>query len=363
MKKQRILIVDDSELNREILAAMLEESYEIYEAEDGMQALEILEKDRNLFKLMLLDLRMPVMDRYQILAVMKEKQWLDTLPVICISSENSEESIRQAYDLGVSDYFVRPFDFTTVLHRVKNTITLHEKMAGGLQDAMGMLSSIFYRIVKVDLTADAYVMLKNIEEGFKSPLDSFTKISERLYAMAANDFIYEDDKAEYLDFCNIDHLRRKFAEGSNRISLNYRTKVNNEFRWVSMEIIRSAEYKPQQQVVMLYVRDINDEYLRQLDMVIRKSRDFVATVSMNLSAGVCLSGSSSLRIFGLQENNEPIDDYIKRIAKYLAQEEFREEFICKFSRENLLKCFEDGHNMITEKYAVYCEEKNSDSSV
>ena len=357
MKKQRILIVDDSELNREILAAMLEESYEIYEAEDGMQALEILKKDRNLFKLMLLDLRMPVMDGYQILAVMKEKQWLDTLPVICISSENSEESIRQAYDLGVSDYFVRPFDFTTVLHRVKNTITLHEKMAGGLQDAMGMLSSIFYRIVKVDLTADAYVMLKDIEEGFKSPLDSFTKISERLYAMAANDFIYEDDKAEYLDFCNIDHLRRKFAEGSNRISLNYRTKVNNEFRWVSMEIIRSAEYKPQQQVVMLYVRDINDEYLRQLDMVIRKSRDFVATVSMNLSAGVCLSGSSSLRIFGLQENNEPIDDYIKRIAKYLAQEEFREEFICKFSRENLLKCFEDGHNMITEKYAVYCEEK------
>ena len=85
MKKQRILIVDDSELNREILAAMLEESYEIYEAEDGMQALEILEKDRNLFKLMLLDLRMPVMDGYQILAVMKEKQWLDTLPVICIS--------------------------------------------------------------------------------------------------------------------------------------------------------------------------------------------------------------------------------------------------------------------------------------
>ena len=94
MSKLKILIVDDSQLNREILSCMLEDKYDICEAENGKQAVEILERCHKDFKLVLLDLIMPVMDGYQVLAVMKEKQWLDMLPVICISSEASEDSIR-----------------------------------------------------------------------------------------------------------------------------------------------------------------------------------------------------------------------------------------------------------------------------
>ena len=74
------------------------------------RSVEILERCHKDFKLVLLDLIMPVMDGYQVLAVMKEKQWLDMLPVICISSETSEDSIRRVYGLGASDYFTRPFD-------------------------------------------------------------------------------------------------------------------------------------------------------------------------------------------------------------------------------------------------------------
>ena len=79
---QKILIVDDSEINREILAAMLEKTYEIDMAKDGQEAIEILEKKWETYQIVLLDLNMPVINGYEVLKVMEEKQWLDSLPVI-----------------------------------------------------------------------------------------------------------------------------------------------------------------------------------------------------------------------------------------------------------------------------------------
>ena len=119
---QKILIVDDSEINREILAAMLEKTYEIDMAKDGQEAIEILEKKWETYQIVLLDLNMPVINGYEVLKVMEEKQWLDSLPVICISAETSEASIGKAYELGATDYFTRPFDTAVVLRRVHNTI-------------------------------------------------------------------------------------------------------------------------------------------------------------------------------------------------------------------------------------------------
>ena len=124
---QKILIVDDSEINREILAAMLEKTYEIDMAKDGQEAIEILEKKWKTYQIVLLDLNMPVMNGYEVLKVMEEKQWLDSLPVICISAETSEASIGKAYELGATDYFTRPFDTAVVLRRVQNTIALYAK--------------------------------------------------------------------------------------------------------------------------------------------------------------------------------------------------------------------------------------------
>ena len=102
---QKILIVDDSEINREILAAMLETEYEIDMAKGGREAIDILEKKWETYQIVLLDLNMPVMNGYEVLKVMEEKQWLDSLPVICISSETSEASIGKVYELGATDYF------------------------------------------------------------------------------------------------------------------------------------------------------------------------------------------------------------------------------------------------------------------
>ena len=216
MSKPKILIVDDSQLNREILSCMLEDKYDICEAENGKQAVEILERCHKDFKLVLLDLIMPVMDGYQVLAVMKEKQWLDMLPVICISSETSEDSIRRVYGLGASDYFTRPFD------------------------AMKMLSSIFHRILKINLSTDTYTVIR----GKDSTVSMLPSLSESLKMMADYKYIYEEDQEEYLKFCSIDNLRRELAKGRERIYLNYRTLIKQEYRWVCMEVIRSAEYKP-----------------------------------------------------------------------------------------------------------------------
>ena len=350
MKMQKILIIDDSKLNREILADMLKGKYEICEAENGKQAIEILEQSWKDFKLVLLDLKMPVMDGYEVLSIMKERQWLDTLPVICISSETSGESIRRSYDLGASDYFTRPFDSSTVLHRVDNTILLHEKMAGGLQDAMTMLSTIFYQVLRLNLTTDTYTLLRGMNAG---SLDS--SLSACLKMMVDHDYIYKEDQKTYLKFCDIENLRRKMASGRERLALNYRCKIKNEYRWVCMEIIRSSEYRPDNQIVMMYIRDVNDEYLKQLDLIVRHAKDAVATVTVNVSEGICILGSSSLESLELKEQNESLETYIGRISQFIPQKEKREQFVKTLSTENLQDCFHHGKEMLVEEYPVYAK--------
>ena len=349
MSKPKILIVDDSQLNREILSCMLEDKYNICEAENGKQAVEILERCHKDFKLVLLDLIMPVMDGYQVLAVMKEKQWLDMLPVICISSETSEDSIRRVYGLGASDYFTRPFDTMTVFHRVESTIELHDKMTGDLQDAMKMLSSIFHRILKINLSTDTYTVIR----GKDSTVSMLPSLSESLKMMADYKYIYEEDQEEYLKFCSIDNLRRELAKGRERIYLNYRTLIKQEYRWVCMEVIRSAEYKPDDQIAMMYIRDINDEYLKQLDKIIRHAKDAFASVTVNISDGSCIMANSRIASLELKDVNEPLDSYIERISQSIPQREVRTQYRKVFCVDNLRECLTQGKDMIQWECPVY----------
>lgn len=124
---QKILIVDDSEMNREILADMLGDEYEIIEAEDGGQAVVILQQRSTEISLVLLDIVMPVMDGYEVLAVMNSNHWIEDVPVIMISAENSSMHIQRAYELGVTDFISRPFDFAVVRRRVANILFLYTK--------------------------------------------------------------------------------------------------------------------------------------------------------------------------------------------------------------------------------------------
>lgn len=126
-KKYRILIVDDSEINREILVEMLKDEFEILEAENGETCLEMIHRYETKISLILLDIVMPGMNGFDVLSYMNRNDLIDDIPVIMISSEDSDDTIRQAYELGVSDYINRPFDAEVVRRRVLNTIKLYAK--------------------------------------------------------------------------------------------------------------------------------------------------------------------------------------------------------------------------------------------
>lgn len=126
-KKYKILIVDDSEMNRSILSDILEEKFEILEAEDGVVAISKIRQYKSEISLILLDLVMPNMDGLEVLALMNRNDWIDDIPVIMISSENSPAYIERAYELGVTDFINRPFNVFVVRKRVANTIMLYAK--------------------------------------------------------------------------------------------------------------------------------------------------------------------------------------------------------------------------------------------
>lgn len=138
--KQKILIVDDSEMNRAILSEMLGNEYEIIEAENGEQAVAVLHKHSVEISLVLLDIVMPVMDGYEVLTIMNSERWIEDVPVIMISSETETEYIERAYELGVTDFISRPFDSWIVRRRVVNTILLYAKQ----KRLVGMVSDQIY---------------------------------------------------------------------------------------------------------------------------------------------------------------------------------------------------------------------------
>ena len=123
----QLLVVDDSEMNREILKEILGKEYRILEACDGEEALKMLEQYGTEISLVLLDIIMPKMDGFEVLAYMNRDKWIEDIPVIMISSEGSESYIRRAYELGASDYISRPFDTKVVYQRVINMIKLYAK--------------------------------------------------------------------------------------------------------------------------------------------------------------------------------------------------------------------------------------------
>lgn len=354
--KLKILIVDDSELNRELLAGMLGDEYEIYQVENGKKAIDILEENREQFKLVLLDINMPVMDGYEVLSIMKRRKWLDKLPVIVISAEISGESVKKAYELGASDYFVRPFNAFIVLRRVRNTITLYDNISSDFKDAVTMLSTIFYRILKIDLEADSYEV---IEQGKNDPLRELYQkesISACLKDVAEKGYIHEEDYKEYTEFCSLEHLKKIFLDGSQYASLQYRRVLEGQYRWVSMEIVRSTKYREDNQQVVMYIRDINDDYLKLLQIAMGHTLDSVGIVSANISQGSCLSFAGRRDELECQ-SGESIDTYIQRVSEMIPMPESREHFCQVFSQQNMLRLFTEGTAALSMEAAFFYSEE------
>ena len=126
-ERSSVLIVDDSPINREMLSDILEEEFNIYEAANGREGLEILQEHLDEIAVVLLDLMMPVMDGYGMLKQMNKKHYINAIPVIIISGETAEATVVKGYDLGAVDYISKPFNSHIVWRRVTNTIQLYNR--------------------------------------------------------------------------------------------------------------------------------------------------------------------------------------------------------------------------------------------
>ena len=125
MVEAKILIADDSKMNQQILSEILGGRYEYLYADDGMQALELLHSEFDID--LLLDINTPHLDGFGVLEVMKQRNWLQEIPVIITSSEDDESFIQKAYELGVTDHIRRPFNLTVTQRRVSNALTLYAR--------------------------------------------------------------------------------------------------------------------------------------------------------------------------------------------------------------------------------------------
>ncbi len=139
-QKQTILIVDDSAMNRALLADMIGDEYEILEAENGVQGIGQMQALGTGISLVLLDIVMPEMDGFDVLAVMNKHGWIKDIPVIMVSSESASSYIERAYELGVTDFISRPFDANIVRRRVVNTLMLYAKQKA----LIGMVADQIY---------------------------------------------------------------------------------------------------------------------------------------------------------------------------------------------------------------------------
>ena len=159
-----IIIVDDSEMNRRMLAAILGDGYEYLYAEDGQEAIEILTRG-TVVDLMLLDINMPNMNGFKVLDIMERRGWLEEIPVVIISAESDTLFVHRAYNLGAVDYIARPFDAVIVQRRVENTLRMYTRQ----KELVDMVESQVYQREKVSSTMINFlshvIEFKNNESG------------------------------------------------------------------------------------------------------------------------------------------------------------------------------------------------------
>ena len=164
MDEARILIADDSKMNQQILSEILGKRYDYLYADDGVQALDLLHEHFDI-DLLLLDINMPHLDGFGVLEVMRQRNWLQDIPVIIISSEDGADLIQKAYDLGVTDYIGRPFNLVVVQRRVSNTLALYARQ----KDLVCLAEEQVYEREKTNATIinilSRVVESKNFESG------------------------------------------------------------------------------------------------------------------------------------------------------------------------------------------------------
>lgn len=228
-----------------------------------------------------------------------------------------------------------------------------------LEDSLRMLSSVFHKILKINLTEDNYVIIKGYDDELNSKQGFDEKISAWLRQFALCGNVHEEDRKAFLKFSDMDFLREHFKKSSEYLRLRYRRKTDGSFRWVTMELVPSIEYSDDNQVIMLYIRDIQDEYVSELHY--QKELEYYCNTDIMTglwnryyynryvehlsrrnvkSVGVVFADLNGLKRINDQKGHTEGDNYIKSFATMLLQE-FGKENCCRISGDEFLVWLEE----------------------
>lgn len=253
--KPRILIVDDSEINRAMLQDILSEFYDITEAPNGIEAVNLLRDELHTFSLVLLDIVMPEMDGFEVLGYMNKYHWIEEVPVVMISTENFSSYISSAYELGAVDFITRPFDVAVVRRRVRNTIAVYgsqRRLAMMVAEQMyergrseRLMISLLSRLIgtgentefpaMAEVTAAAEIMLGRIQEKAEQKLPEDLS-RENLLRVVIGLALCRTDKAVLDDnFCRI---KEEYGRRENRAGEEAQLSVQiAELAWNYVDLI------------------------------------------------------------------------------------------------------------------------------
>lgn len=325
-EKNRLLIADDSKMNREILKEILGDEYIVTEAKDGTEAIELLKKEEDSFSALLLDLNMPETNGYQVLEWMNEEYVIERIPVIVILAEDNHESIEKAYELGAMDYFTHPFDMFEIQKRVAGTLNLYKKYENLIMASKQVIYVCNSDYSRILYASDGFCRKFNVERN-------------NLYGKNFNSDsgIVLDPEANKDE--NIFGIKLKFDK---RTKNYYQFSVEK-----TMWGCRNANIVTLLDVTKLI--KLNQERV----MVFKKSARFLSNLNDNVKTILHLNLSENT--FSYIDNNyneliekekyKTVDEIMEALEDYMIVPEEREQFHNKFNKQKLIDSYvEDDEN-------------------
>lgn len=248
-----------------------------------------------------------------------------------------------------------------------------------LEDSLKILSTIFHKILRINITDDTFVIIKGYENELTAKQGFDMRISAWLRQFALSGNVHEEDRQAYLRFTDIDLIRDHFRHSKDYMRCRYRRKTEGSYRWVSMELVPSIEYSNENQVLMLYIRDIQDEYVSELhyqkeleyqcnaDVMTglwnryyyNKYIEHLATRDVS-SIGMIFADLNGLKRVNDQGGHAEGDKFIKSFAITIARE-FGKEFCCRISGDEFLIWQEDvDKDSFAERVELFRQKLNND---
>lgn len=310
-KMPRILLVDDAPMKRALLCSFLEDSYLLTEAEDGKQAIEILSHAEDSYDAILLDLKMPEVDGFQILEWMGEQNSITRIPVIVISAEDDQDSIQKAYALGAIDYFTVPFDAITVRQRLGRVLTLY-KQYEGLVDVSGQMLFVCERRTRRILYASA------------SFCEYYGVTREKLYQETCDELPKTGEPVVYYDEKRDRYLRIEVRESS----------WGNRETYTSMLTDVTNLVKQTQEQKLAFQNNANS--------MLAKGQRCGVVAQLNLTRNQCYEVQGFYQEKFQLEQYESAEELIRRISQLLDSPEEQEAFCQTFSIRHLERVYADG---------------------